>query len=133
MTRHRKPTTSGDTRRDPLPVLDARRTLGADGEAAVARWYRRRGYRVVERNWRCRNGEIDLIVRRDDTIVFCEVKTRSSTRYGHPAEAVTASKQRRIRQLALLWARSRGEAAAPMRFDVAVVVAGRVEVIRGAF
>ena len=78
-----------------------RQRLGARGEQAVAEWYVARGYRVVARNWRCREGEIDLVVwsRRRD-LVFCEVKTRSSTRFGLPAEAVTPAKQQRLRVLA---------------------------------
>jgi putative endonuclease len=99
----------------------------------AARWYRRRGYTIIERNWRCRNGEIDLIARRGDTVVFCEVKTRSSRRFGHPAEAVTEAKQRRIRGLALIWLRQGDHRFTNMRFDVATVEAGTVEVITAAF
>ncbi len=112
-----------------------RQRLGASGEAAVAAWYEARGYRVLARNWRCREGELDLVVADDRVVVFCEVKTRSSDAFGAPVEAVTGAKQARIRRLAARWL---GEQAAPpggrsVRFDVASVLAGVVEVIEGAF
>jgi putative endonuclease len=115
-------------------VTAARRALGASGEAAVAAWYRRRGYEVVARNWRCPEGELDVVVRRGPLVVICEVKTRSSTDYGPPAAAVTLAKQRRLRRAAAAWLRSsplRGGSA--IRFDVAAVVGDEVEVIEGAF
>ncbi|MEZ5182937.1 MAG: YraN family protein [Acidimicrobiales bacterium] len=112
-----------------------RQRLGAAGEERAARWYVAHGYEVVARNWRCRDGELDLIVARDRTIVVCEVKTRSSLAYGHPAEAVTPTKQRRIRGLAARWL---AEAEVPfrpdvVRFDVAAVLPREVSVIEGAF
>jgi putative endonuclease len=99
------------------------------------------------RNWRCRNGEIDLVLQKDRLVVFCEVKTRSSDRFGSPLEAVTPSKVRRVRRLASEWlasARSSGQLAAvpvrrdlDLRFDVAsVTVRGdsqSVEVVESAF
>jgi len=114
-------------------VTEARRRLGQTGEEAVATWYVDHGYQVVVRNWRCREGELDLVVRRGRSYVFCEVKTRSSTAFGAPAEAVGREKQARIRQLAARWL-SEGEVrAVGIRFDVASVLAGQVEVIEGAF
>ena len=67
----------------------ARKALGAFGEDKAAAWYERNGYRVVARNWRCRDGELDIVARRGSTVVFCEVKTRASAAFGVPAEAVT--------------------------------------------
>lgn len=107
--------------------------LGAAGEAAAAAWYEAAGYEVVERNWRCREGEIDLIVARGAVVVFSEVKTRSSTRFGVPAEAVTRTKQLRIRRLAATWLRQSTHRAADVRFDVVSVMGRRVEVIEAAF
>ena len=107
--------------------------LGAAGEDLAAAWYQARGYAVVTRNWRCRQGELDLIVRRGRTVVFCEVKTRSSLGYGSPAEAVTVTKQRRIRGLAAAWLRQAGAGGVEVRFDVAAVLDGTVEVIEAAF
>jgi putative endonuclease len=106
----------------------------------VAAWYTGRGYAVLSRNWRCREGELDLVVAREDDVVFCEVKTRSGSGFGVPAEAVTAAKQRRLRHLAARWLGeqrpSRG--FAEIRFDVACVTLGaggtpNLEVIEAAF
>ncbi|MCD9624936.1 YraN family protein [Rhabdothermincola salaria] len=110
-----------------------RRALGARGEALAARWYEEHGYQVVARNWRCREGELDLVLRKGRTVVFCEVKTRSSNAYGTPAESVTRTKQLRLRTLALRWLEQTGTARGSLRFDVACVVAGRVDVIESAF
>jgi putative endonuclease len=101
-------------------VPDRRTTLGAAGEHAVAAWYESAGYTVLARNWRCRAGELDLVVARGRTIVFCEVKTRRSATFGTPAEAVTATKQRRLRALAVAWLAEQG-ARGDLRFDVASV------------
>lgn len=110
-----------------------RRALGAHGEALAARWYESRGYRVVARNWRCRDGELDLVLARGSLIVFCEVKTRRSNAYGSPAEAVTPAKQARIRRLAVRWLHDTDTRAASLRFDVVGVIADHVEVIEAAF
>jgi putative endonuclease len=99
----------------------------------TARWYEQRGYVVVDRNWRCREGEIDLVLVRGRLVVFCEVKTRSSDAYGSPAAAVTPSKQARLRTLSLLWLNARDVVAGSLRFDVACVVGGEVSVIESAF
>jgi putative endonuclease len=114
-------------------VTQARRALGASGEDAVAEWYRSRGYEVVERNWRCRAGELDLILRRNRTFVFCEVKTRTSDAFGAPVEAVTRSKQVRLRHLAARWLEDAPMRPSGIRFDVASVLAGEIEVVEGAF
>ena len=114
-------------------MTQARRALGASGEEAVAAWYVSRGYEVVERNWRCRAGELDLILRRNRTFVFCEVKTRSSDAFGAPVEAVSRSKQVRLRHLAARWLEEAPMRPTEIRFDVASVLAGDIEVIEGAF
>jgi putative endonuclease len=95
--------------------------MGRRGEDAVARWYEARGYAVVARNWRCRSGELDLVVRGPDVLVFCEVKTRSSAAFGSPLEAVTVTKARRLRRLAGEWLVATGEHAPDLRVDVAAV------------
>ena len=110
-----------------------RRALGARGERLAAQWYERNGHEVLDRNWRCREGELDIVARCGDTIVFIEVKTRSSTAYGSPAAAVGAAKQRRIRRLAVLWLRDRGLHAVDLRFDVVAVIGNEIEVTRSAF
>ena len=116
-------------------MTSARLQLGAAGEQRAAAWYRSHGYAVVARNWRCREGEIDLICAREGTLVICEVKTRSSLAYGHPAEAVTPTKQQRLRTLARIWlaAQDPPVRARAIRFDVAAVLPGSVDVIEAAF
>jgi len=115
------------------PAFDHLR-LGRFGEDRVACWYEDRGHEVLARNWRCPDGELDLVVRAGTTVVFCEVKTRSSNRFGSPLEAVDHTRRRRLRAAAMAWLR----AVAPpgvdgLRFDVAAVVGGRVEVVEAAF
>jgi putative endonuclease len=120
-------------------VPDRRRALGTDGEAIVARWYEASGYVVLDRNWRCREGELDLVVARGRDIVFCEVKTRRSLAFGAPVEAVTRVKQRRLRVLAARWLGAHPNARErDPRFDVASVLARGdgppdVEVLEAAF
>jgi putative endonuclease len=103
----------------------------------AARWYERRGYEILARNWRCRDGEIDLVVRGDGCIVFSEVKTRTSARFGAGSEAVSPVKQRRIRRLAASWFAQSGTSDRGshdgVRFDVVSITSGRIEVIEGAF
>jgi putative endonuclease len=117
---------------------DRRRALGSAGEEAVADWYRAAGYEVLDRNWRCRTGEIDLVAANARTVVFCEVKTRRSGAFGAPVEAVTPAKQRRLRALALEWLGSRYARRDELRFDVASVRPGPggdlvVDVLEAAF
>ena len=83
-------------------MADGRRHLGSRGEEAAVRWYEEAGYTVLDRNWRCPEGEIDLIAVEPagGVVVICGVKTRSSTVFGAPEEAVTVAKQRRLRRLA---------------------------------
>ncbi|NNE96966.1 MAG: YraN family protein [Acidimicrobiales bacterium] len=112
----------------------ARQRLGAYGEGVAARFYLAHGYELLDRNWRVREGELDLICRRGGDLVFVEVKTRSSNRFGTGAEAVTPVKQQRIRRLALLWLRSSDASYRSVRFDVVVVDArGNVRPFKNAF
>jgi putative endonuclease len=100
----------------------------------VARWYEARGYEVLSRNWRVREGELDLVVATAEVVVFCEVKSRSGATFGQPFEAVTPAKQARLRRLAALWLQGDGRAWPAVRFDVASVVRGQVAgVIEAAF
>ena len=110
------------------------RALGVSGEDLAAAWYQAQGYEVVARNWRCRDGELDLVVAQGRMYVFCEVKSRSSDAFGAPVEAVTHDKQQRLRRLAARWLEDAAPALArEIRFDVAAVLNGRIEVIEGAF
>lgn len=112
---------------------DARRSLGMEGEAQAAAWYQAQGYEVVCRNWRCRDGELDLVVRRGAELVFVEVKTRTTDRFGVPAEAVTPAKQRRLRGLATRYLADTGTRSPQLRFDVVAILGGQLEVIEAAF
>ncbi len=110
-----------------------RRRLGQAGERAAEEWYRSRGFDLVERNWRCARGEIDLILRKKQLLVVCEVKTRASDAFGIPAEAVSVAKQRRIRGLASLFLEESDLTHAAVRFDVACVMGTGIEIIEDAF
>lgn len=114
-------------------MTNRRQALGAAGEDQTAAWYSARGYEVLARNWRCQEGELDLVLRHGRIVVFCEVKTRSSVAFGLPAEAVTPVKQRRVRRLALSWLQESGTHYDGLRFDVASVLAGELSVIEAAF
>lgn len=109
--------------------------LGRAVEAQAATWYRANGYEVVDQNWRCPEGEVDLVAvrRRDRLVVFCEVKARRSGRFGTAAEAVGRDKQARLRRLARTWLAGHRSGAAGVRFDVAAWDAGSFEVVEGAF
>ena len=107
--------------------------LGRSGEDRAAAWYARHGYQIVERNWRSRTGEIDLVCARDEVLVFCEVKTRCSERLGTPAEAVTRAKQLRLRRLAAEYIFLHTCGGHQPRFDVAAILGHKLTVIEGAF
>jgi len=106
-------------------MTTARQAVGAYGERVAEQHLTAQGLVVIARNWRCPDGEIDLILRDGDDVVFCEVKTRRGTGYGHPAESVTPAKQRRIRVLAQRWLAAHDEHAPEIRFDVVGVLVRR--------
>ncbi|MCU1374397.1 MAG: endonuclease [Actinomycetia bacterium] len=110
-----------------------RRARGIAGEDVAAAWYVSQGYEVVARNWRCRTGELDLIVRRGPTFAFVEVKSRRTTMFGAPQEAVTHDKRQRIRHLAARWIEDSRVRPVEIRFDVAAVLDDQLEVFEGAF
>lgn len=121
--------------------------LGRHAEAMAAAWYEEQGWRIVDRNWRCRYGEIDLVVHDGDTLAFCEVKARSGELFGAPEEAVTPIKRSRVRRAARAWLAGGpsggGEGAARrhhgvprfscIRFDVASLGPDGLRVIEAAF
>lgn len=113
--------------------MATRKQVGVTGEDLAAAWYEARGYQVVARNWRCRTGELDLVLRHGRTVVFCEVKHRSGVGFGTPAEAITREKKQRVRHLAARWLEDASPRPAEIRFDVAAVLDGTVEVLEGAF
>ena len=114
------------------------KALGRQGERLAADYLRQRGYTLLEANFRIgRMGELDLIARKDGRICFVEVKTRRSTRYGVPSEAVTATKQQTIIRLAQLYLSMKGLSESPVRFDVAEVYSNgdgfHIEYLENAF
>jgi putative endonuclease len=102
-------------------MAEIRADVGARGERAALDLYLRRGFAVVARNWRCSLGEIDLVLRRGDLLVFCEVKTRGGTAFGGGYEAVDARKRRKLRALAEVFLLTHRLGAPRVRFDVASV------------
>lgn len=114
------------------------KTLGAEGEKMAVAYLAARGYRIRECNFRCRLGEIDLVAEEGGTLVFVEVKTRRSRRFGLPKEAVTPAKQARLRRIAEYYLLTHGGGDRPCRFDVLGVTIGpngkpHMDLIRGAF
>jgi putative endonuclease len=110
------------------------RQLGADAERRARRHYRLRGYRILDTNAWAGGNEIDLVVRRGRTVVFCEVKQKSGPRFGDPAEMVTPEKQRRVRRAAAAWLAARPQLrGVTVRFDVVAVSPAGLRRITGAF
>lgn len=99
-----------------------RQRLGLDGEDVAARYLQSKGYEIVERRWRSKLGEIDLVCRFGDEAVFVEVKTRRTGAYGFPEEAVTAAKQAKLRALA--WSYARLHRIVRYRVDVIAIFSG---------
>lgn len=106
---------------------------GRWGENLAAAHYGRLGYSVLDRNWRSKTGELDLIVERDGVVVFSEVKARRTDRYGPAAAAVGPAKQRRIRLLALEWLDEHRPHRDDIRFDVVAITGANVVLIESAF
>ena len=113
--------------------LNRRQALGRAGENRAAAWYRSHGYAVIEQNWRCVAGEIDLVCTRGRTLIFAEVKARTTATHGHPFEAVTPAKQRRLHGLASAYLRTQTTHWAEIRFDVVALLGEDLEVLEGAF
>lgn len=116
--------------------MRAKDALGRYGEDVAARHLAAAGLVILERNWRCAAGELDIVARDGDVLVVCEVKTRSGAGYGSPLEAVTPVKAERLRGLALRWLAEHPVGADSVRFDVVAVVravrgAATVEHLRG--
>jgi putative endonuclease len=126
-------------RRRFFPSSSGHLRLGVRGEKLAARYLRRHGFKILYRNFRGRQGgEIDLVCRERDTLVFVEVKTRTREDFGRPLEAVNRQKQRRISLGGLAWLRLLGNPDILFRFDVVEVTmadqaAPRVELVRNAF
>lgn len=112
--------------------------LGRRGENLAADYFAGIGLVVLSRNWRCRDGEVDLIATDGERLIVCEVKTRSGTGYGEPSEAVTLAKAARIRRVTAQWLRTHRVGWCEIRFDVLAVLCppdgpATMEHLQGAF
>ena len=106
----------------PDPAAERKRLLGQRGEAIAARHLVRHGMVLIDRNWRCEIGEIDLVLRDGHVLVICEVKTRTSTAFGSPIEAVNQAKADRLKRLAYRWLREHDCHPDDVRVDVVGVL-----------
>ena len=114
-----------------------RSTLGAYGEALAARHLTEQGMVLLDRNWRCELGEIDIVAREGDALVVCEVKTRRGLNYGSPLESITYRKLTTLRKLAGRWLQTHQLKPAAIRIDIVAVLFDhntppRVDHVRGA-
>ncbi len=119
-------------------MTENRLKLGREGEAAAEAYLKKKGYRIIEKNFRCKLGEIDIIAEQDGIVVFIEVKARADHQYGHPFNAVTPSKQRKIIQVAQSFLAKHRLLEKPTRFDVIGLTADpendfRIELLENAF
>lgn len=110
-----------------------RRAIGAEGEQSARDYLMTKGANILEMNFRRTTGEIDIIARDKEVLLFVEVKRRSSLRFGRPAEAVNPSKQLRILKTALLYLQENNLQDTAMRFDIIEILPGNIRHIEGAF
>jgi len=121
------------------PLTRQRQTLGRLGENEATAYLKKQGYQLLQRNYRCRLGEIDIIALDGGTLVFVEVRCRSSGRFGLPQESIHWHKQSRLRKVAQYYLKAVQKEEAPVRFDVLALLFDRenqpvhVEHIKGAF
>ena len=116
--------------------MNPKDVLGRQGEQLAVDHLQRAGLRILDRNWRCAEGEVDIVAAERRTLVICEVKTRSGVRYGTPLEAVTRQKRNRLRRLAIRWVVAHGVLFDEIRVDVIGVLRAEsggftVEHVRG--
>jgi putative endonuclease len=102
--------------------LNAKDALGRHGEQLAAEYLQQAGFRILDRNWRCADGEIDIVMVDRRVLVACEVKTRSGARYGTPLEAISRQKVRRLRHLAIRWVQANGVLFDELRVDAVEVL-----------
>jgi len=114
-----------------------RKELGKQGEELALKFLKKRGYRILQRNYVCKMGEVDIIAKEGDTLTFIEVKTRTSTAFGPPQLAVNPAKQMQLSKVALNFLKENHLEDAKARFDVVAILLGpkgeEIEVIRDAF
>jgi putative endonuclease len=114
-----------------------KKELGKKGEDLALQYLKKNGYRIFEKNYVCKLGEVDIIAREKDTLAFIEVKTRTSTAFGPPQLAVNAAKQMQLSKVAVYFLKEKGIENVKARFDVVAIVLGpkgpEIELIRDAF
>ena len=106
----------------------ARQAFGELGERIAERWLRRRGWRIVQRRFRSGHRDIDLVVERDGTVAFVEVKARKGAEFGGPVQAVNYQKRKQLERSAMVWIDRHGQTAESYRFDVVGVLLDGAEV-----
>jgi putative endonuclease len=104
---------------------DYKRKLGRHGEDRAAAYLKRQGYAILARNWRCPLGELDIVAREGETLVFVEVRARRSDRLGTPEESITPAKQARLVELAQTYLQETGQSDQDWRIDVVAIEVGR--------
>ena len=114
-----------------------KKELGKKGEELALRFLKKRGYRIIEKNYVCKMGEMDIIAKEKDTLAFIEVKTRTSTTFGAPQLAVNSAKQRQLSKVALTYLKAKQLEDVKARFDVVAILLGlkgaEIELIKDAF
>lgn len=118
-------------------MLNLNQLFGGKGEAYAAKYLKKNGYKIIEKNFRNKIGEIDIIAMDRGVIVFIEVKARKSRAFGSPKDALTVCKQKKISKVALSWLKARNKIGARARFDVVSIISNKskqeVEIIKNAF
>jgi putative endonuclease len=114
-----------------------KKELGKKGEELALRFLKKRGYQIIEKNYACKMGEMDIIAKEKDTLIFVEVKTRTSTTFGPPQLAVNPTKQMQLSKVALNFLKEKGIDEVKARFDVVAILLGpkgeEIELIKDAF
>ena len=110
--------------------MSKNKAVGKYGEDRASEFLERLGYQLIERNWRCEVGEIDIIAKDRDCLVFAEVKTRTRLGFGHPFEAITSAKMQKMRQLVGEWCRAHRISSVQVRLDAisVLITAGRIHI-----
>ena len=110
-----------------------KKLLGSKGERLTIKYLKKQGYKILEKNYRTNFGEADIIAKKDNDIVFVEVKTRTSLRFGTPGEAVGYDKQRKYKQMALYYMQQNSVDDCVISFAVSEVLNGEINFINEAF
>lgn len=118
-------------------MLNRRQKFGEESESIAVSYLKKQGYKIIEQNYRTKLGEIDIIAKEKDTIVFIEVKSRKSKNFGSPKWAVTPKKQRKISMVALWYLKTTMQSNVKARFDVVSIISSKdkpsIEIVKNAF